>query len=97
MALDDVEPGLALTVDRAGFASAAALQTNRIRALAAEAMRQAGVLPDVVFITGGMAISPVVRAAIADVAGSAVPIRSGEMLGTVGLGLGLCAQRQFER
>ena len=97
VALDDVEPGLALTVDRAGFASAAALQTNRIRALAAEAMRQAGVLPDVVFITGGMAISPVVRAAIADVAGSAVPIRSGEMLGTVGLGLGLCAQRQFER
>jgi len=43
-----------------------------------------------------MAISPIVSDAIAGIAGDS-PIRSSDMLGTVGKGLGLCAQRIFER
>ena len=92
-----VEEGLAVGVDRPLFAAAVNLHLNRIQALAGEAMRQAGAQPDVVFMTGGMAISPIVAAAIGGVAGPGVPIWSSEMLGTVGKGLGLCAQRIFEQ
>jgi hypothetical chaperone protein len=92
-----VEAGLILPVDRVVYGQSARHYIDRIRALAHEAMDQAGVRPDVVFMTGGMAISPVVSTAIADIAGRDTPIRSSEMLGTVGKGLGLCAQRTFER
>jgi hypothetical protein len=43
-----------------------------------------------------MAISPIVSEAIAGIAEDR-PIHSSDMLGTVGKGLGLCAQRTFER
>ena len=57
----------------------------------------AGAKPDVVFLTGGMAISPVVSDAVADVVGKNVRLQSSDMLGTVGKGLGLCAQRVFAK
>ena len=92
-----VETGLDIAVGRALFGRSAAPHIDKIRALAREAMDAAGVKPDVVFMTGGMAISPIVSAAITELAGADIPIRSSEMLGTVGKGLGLCAQRAFER
>lgn len=95
--LDFVEAGLSIPVDRTLLARSAAAHIDKIRALAHQAMAEAGVKPDVVFMTGGMAISPIVSAAIAEIAGTDTPIRSSEMLGTVGKGLGLCAQRAFER
>jgi hypothetical protein len=42
-----------------------------------------------------MAISPIVSDAVADVVGKNVRLQSSDMLGTVGKGLGLCAQRVF--
>jgi hypothetical protein len=44
-----------------------------------------------------MAISPIVSDAVADVVGKNVRLQSSDMLGTVGKGLGLCAQRVFGR
>jgi hypothetical protein len=47
-------------------------------------------------MTGGMAISPIVNKAIKDIVGTDIPIiKSSDMLGTVGEGLGLCAKRIF--
>ena len=92
-----VSPGLTLALDRSLLLAATQAHIDRIRALADEALRPAGIRPDIVIMTGGMAISPVVSAAIGSLAGHDIPIRSTEMLGTVGRGLGLCAQRTFER
>ena len=67
-----------------------------IRDLALQTLAAAGVKPDVIFLTGGMASVPVIANAVADVAGNDVPLRSGDMLGSVGRGLALRAQRVFE-
>ena len=95
--LDYIEPELAIAVDRQGLADASARLVEKIRELAVEAVTAAGAQPDVVFLTGGMAISPIVARAVADVVGNHIPFRSSDMLGTVGKGLGLCAQRVFEQ
>jgi len=93
--LEYVEHGLQVITDRTVFADATDRLVGKIRSLADEAVTAAGCKPDVVFLTGGMAFSPVVRAAVEDLLGGDIPIRSGDMLGSVGRGLGLAAQRTF--
>lgn len=91
-----IELGFAISLDRDALIDASSTLVDRIRALAAEAIAAAGVKPDEIFLTGGMALSPIVSEAIARLGGKNIPIRSSDMLGTVGKGLGLCAQRTFE-
>ncbi len=90
-----VESGLALEVQASLFEAATERHVDKVRALARAAVDAAGVKPDLVFVTGGMAMSPLITRVIPAIVGAGVPIRSGEMLGTVGRGLGLCAQRRF--
>ena len=93
--LDYVEDDLSVVIDRHVLAAATDRLVTKIHGLANEAMVAAGCKPDVVFLTGGMAFSPIVSAEISELVGHDIPIRSGDMLGSVGRGLGLCAQRMF--
>jgi hypothetical chaperone protein len=95
--LDYVEANLKIPAARALFTEATARLVRSIRELALETLAASGAKPDVVFLTGGMASSPVIADAVADVAGRDVPLRSGDMLGSVGRGLALRAQRVFEK
>jgi hypothetical chaperone protein len=95
--LDYIKQTLALPVTRRGLGEASARLVDKVRDLALEAVTAAGAKPDVVFLTGGMAISPIVSDAVAAVVGNNVRLQSSDMLGTVGKGLGLCAQRVFGR
>ena len=91
-----IEEALAIPIDGELLASSTSRLVDKIRALAADTIASAGIKPDAIFMTGGMAISPIVSAAIAGIAGKTIPIKSSDMLGTVGHGLGLRAQRIFE-
>lgn len=91
-----IEEKLSIPIDQCSLVDATSRLVERIRAVAAEVISSAGIKPDAIFTTGGMLMSPVVRGAIADLAGKNIPIESSDMLGTVGEGLGLCAQRLFE-
>ena len=93
--LDYLESTLTIPVNRRALGDASARLVDKVRELALEAVTAAGAQPDVVFLTGGMAISPIVSDAVADVVGKNVRLQSSDMLGTVGKGLGLCAQRVF--
>jgi len=93
--LDFVEDGLAIMVKRAEFLEATDRLVSKVGVLAADALAEAGCKPDVVFLTGGMAFSPMIKSAVADLVGPGVPLKSGDMLGSVGKGLGLCAGRTF--
>jgi len=93
--LDYLDGTLTIPVNRRALGDASARLVDKVRELALEAVTAAGAQPDVVFLTGGMALSPIVSGAIADVVGKTVRLQSSDMLGTVGKGLGLCAQRVF--
>jgi len=95
--LDYLDGTLTIPVNRRALGDASARLVDEVRELALEAVTAAGAQPDVVFLTGGMAISPIVSDAVADVVGKNVRLQSSDMLGTVGKGLGLCAQRVFGR
>jgi len=95
--LDYIEAALAIPVDREALAVATARLVDKVRTLAEEAVTSAGAKPDEVFLTGGMAASPIVSNAVAAIVGKDIRCQSSDMLGTVGKGLGLCAQRVFER
>jgi hypothetical chaperone protein len=95
--LDYLDGTLTIPVNRRALGDASARLVDKVRELALEAVTAAGAQPDVVFLTGGMAISPIVSDAVADVVGKNVRLQSSDMLGTVGKGLGLCAQRVFGR
>lgn len=91
-----IEENLAIPINRKLLTDATTRLIEKIQALASETISSAGIMPDVIFLTGGMAMSPIVSEAVAAIAGANIPIKSSDMLGTVGKGLGLCAQRIFE-
>ena len=93
--LDFVEDGLEVVVKRREFLDATDRLVSKVGVLAAEALAAAGCKPDVVFLTGGMAFSPMIKSVVADLVGPGVPLQAGDMLGSVGKGLGLCAGRTF--
>lgn len=91
-----IEKNLEIKINRKLLADTTTRLTEKIQVLASETISSAGIMPDVIFLTGGMAMSPIVREAIAAIPRLNSPIRSSDMLGTVGKGLGLRAQRIFE-
>lgn len=66
---------------------------SQIDAVVNEALKMAATSPDSVFITGGMGYSPIVRNHLTKKFSGAAPIYYGDMLGSVGKGLGLQAAK----
>ena len=90
--LDYVEAGLERAISRGELADAIAQQLNRLGALMDEAVTQAQVAPDVLYVTGGTARSPVLEAFVrrryAD-----LPIVIGDLFGSIAAGLATWGQR----
>ena len=59
-----------------------------------EAVNQAGVNPDLIFVTGGSAKSPVIREAVSQVMGD-IPLLDGDHFGSVVSGLTEWAHRIY--
>lgn len=59
--LSDIDDGLTVDLDRDGFAKACKRELRAIAALMADAITQANCQPDVVFVTGGTAKSPILN------------------------------------
>ena len=86
-----IEMGLAKRSTLSDFEQSNYSTLDRIEGVVKQALRDAGTKPDVCFITGGMGASPVVRKRLATLLGSELPIVYGDMMGSVGKGLGLRA------
>ena len=91
--LNWLEPGLSVALSREQLEAATESLIEKIRHLALDAIKSAEVSPDVVFLTGGMAYMPAIRHAISTILGEDIPIRTGDMLCTVGRGLALATQK----
>ncbi len=94
--MDYLEKGLAATIDREGFKTAIDQELSKFIGLMKEVETQAQVVPDVIYVTGGTARSPVVDACIRD----AFPesrIVFGDLFGSVGAGLTTWAHRIFQK
>ncbi|OUS03710.1 molecular chaperone [Gammaproteobacteria bacterium 42_54_T18] len=94
VALDYIEQGLACDVNQQEFADAIERPLARVIALMEDTISQAGRKPDVIYITGGSAKSPVIRQAIEKNLGS-IDVLDGDHFGSVAAGLTLWAQRIF--
>ena len=92
--LSDIDKGLSIQLDRVGFARACNRELSAISALMNDAIHQAGCAPDVVFVTGGTAKSPVLndflRQQFQD-----TPIVIGDHFGSVTAGLTRWAQKIY--
>jgi len=86
-----------IPASRAGFEAAVDKPVTRIMGAIAQVLAQAGVAPrdiGTVFMTGGSSSLPVMQAAVG-LCLPGVAIATGDLLGSVGLGLALDAKRQF--
>lgn len=90
--LDWIESQLSLRASRADLAWAAEPLLDTVGRLADQVAAAAGVRPQVVFVTGGTALSPVVAEGLRARLG-AQELVVGDMFGSVATGLGLAASR----
>lgn len=86
VSLDYIEPQLARLIDTGGFEAAVIKPLNAIKQLIAEAIKQAETVPEIIYITGGSAKSPVFRTLVKEVIPSA-KILDGDYYGSVAAGL----------
>jgi hypothetical chaperone protein len=93
--LNYIEPELEHTVSSQDFADAIARPIDKMLSLMDEAIAQAGVQPELIFITGGSAKSPVIRRAIKQRLGQ-IEIVDGDHFGSVAAGLTVWAQNIFK-
>ncbi|MFA7555459.1 MAG: molecular chaperone [Spongiibacteraceae bacterium] len=93
--LDYIEDGLECHVDQQQFARAIERPLLRIVALMEEAINQAGCQPDLIYVTGGSAKSPVIRQAIKQHLG-AIEVVDGDHFGSVAAGLTVWAEKLFK-
>lgn len=97
LAISDLTGGPDPQLSREGFEAAIEAPIARIEALLRRVLAKAGVPPDRIgtaFLTGGSSQLPLLRATVARV----VPMArqaTGDILGSVGTGLALAAQRRF--
>ena len=92
--LEFVEKSLSTDINRTELAEAIERPLEKIIALMKEAKDQAGVSPDLIFVTGGSAKSPVITNAVKNVFGE-VPLLDGDHFGSVVSGLTEWAQRIY--
>jgi hypothetical chaperone protein len=95
-ALDIIEAGLAPQCSAQDYAEVSAVNLQKIAALIREATTQAGSNPDVVYMTGGSAKSPLIRAVVQELFGAQVALVDGDHFGSVAAGLGVWAERLFQ-
>jgi hypothetical chaperone protein len=97
LSLADLTGGPNPMLRREGFEIAVEAPIARIRALLHRILLSAGLTPDrigTVFLTGGSSQLPLLQATVRATVPSAA-IATGDMLGSVGIGLALEAQRRF--
>lgn len=92
--LSYLDQGLAQETNREDFLFATAQELRAITSLMNEAIRQSGVEPDVIFVTGGTASSPVIHDFLSN-AFNHVPIIVGDNFGSVTSGLARWSSRLF--
>lgn len=92
--LDYIESGLSCDVSRESYASRIQPPLSKMLNLMEEVVKQAGTQPDLVFVTGGSAQSPVIRDAIASRLGQ-IEILDGDHFGSVAAGLGVWANKIY--
>ena len=92
--LSYIEQGLQKNIDQQQLAESVARPVEKMAALMDEAIKQAGCQPDLIFITGGSAHSPVIREAIENNLGD-IPVVAGDHFGSVASGLTVWAETVF--
>jgi len=92
--LDYIEDGLTQPIDAKLYAEAVTRPVDKIVSLMEEVIAQAACQPDLVYVTGGTAQSPVVREAIERCLGQ-VPVMNGDHFGSVAAGLTKWAARIY--
>ena len=93
-ALTFIEAGLATDVDRAGLETAIAAPIERIQEQVRLALETSGTTPDMIYLTGGSARSPLLRQALQRQL-PAIPLATGDDFGSVTAGLARWAQIVF--
>ncbi|MCE3254158.1 MAG: molecular chaperone, partial [Cellvibrio sp.] len=93
--LDFIEQNLAPECSAQDYAAVSAQLLQKVAALIREATQQAGVQPQIVYITGGSAKSPLIRTVIRALFGDEIAIVDGDHFGSVAAGLGVWAGRVF--
>lgn len=93
--LDFIESGLAVESSEKNYAEIVAALLQKIANLINEATMQAGSKPDIVYITGGSAKSPLIRKLVRELLGGQIDIVDGDHFGSVAAGLGVWAGRVF--
>ncbi len=89
-----IEPGLAMMLSRAQLASASQKLLLHLRSLLDEVLAQGSAQPDLVYLTGGMARSPLTRACVQAVLPE-VPLVDSDHFLSVTEGLTIWSQRLF--
>jgi hypothetical chaperone protein len=89
-----IEAQLQCSISREQFAHAIQRPVKKMTSLMSEAINQAGVQPDLIYVTGGSAQSPVIRQAIEQKLGN-IEVLDGDHFGSVAAGLTVWAQRIF--
>jgi hypothetical chaperone protein len=92
--LNYIESGLSHSVSREQFAHAIERPVAKVVELMSEAIKQAGCQPDLIYITGGTAKSPVIRHAIEQRLGG-IEVVDGDHFGSVAAGLTVWAEKLF--
>ncbi|MDF1762769.1 MAG: molecular chaperone [Oleibacter sp.] len=92
--LDFVEPNLSAKINQTELHLAIRRPLEKITELMHEAVQQAGVSPDVIFITGGSARSPIIRSIVSEQFPN-IPILDGDHFGIVAAGLTEWAQKIY--
>ncbi len=93
--LDFIERDLAPETSADYYAQTVTVLLQKIANLISEATQQAGTKPDVVYITGGSAKSPLIRKLVHELLGNDIAIIDGDHFGSVAAGLGVWAGRVF--
>ena len=89
-----IEELLCLDINREQFAQSIIHPVEKMVTLMLDAIGQAGEKPDVIYMTGGSAKSPVIQAAVREHIGD-IPLLDGDHFGSVASGLTVWADRIF--
>ena len=90
-----IDADLAPEADRAQFANACTRLCTRLHSTVAQVLDQQSMTPDVVYLTGGMAQSPVVRESLRELLGQ-LPILDSDHFTSVTEGLSIWARDRFD-
>jgi hypothetical chaperone protein len=93
--LDYIEAALEATITRDELAKSITSPLEKMLSLMSAAIEQAGEKPDLIYMTGGSAKSPVIRDAIQQRIGD-IPVLDGDHFGSVAAGLTVWSERIFK-